>query len=256
MLNGPASYGARDSIQCVPIESLIPFSLNEWRERTAFIFYVEPLAISRTQCPSQEDNKFYLRQNHEATVFNCTTSTREKKEKSEDLKGSLTFMWLSNSGYDSSLPRTEQPCVFICVCVLVGHLLHDLYPLTVPEFCRPSRCTGNQMCGHLTTVFTSTSSKGSSAVLFFLCICEYRGSAFGFNAPWRGDTQVMNSVQKDTLWEQKASIRLNPSGLHKNDHKRKLTFSWLVKPLLNSFKNRNGLWLAVLQIFQSLKHLK
>lgn len=117
MLNGPASYGARDSIQCVPIESLIPFSLNEWRERTAFIFYVEPLAISRTQCPSQEDNKFYLRQNHEATVFNCTTSTREKKEKSEDLKGSLTFMWLSNSGYDSSLPRTEQPCVFICVCV-------------------------------------------------------------------------------------------------------------------------------------------
>lgn len=147
------------------------------------------------------------------------------------------------------------------VCVLVGHLLHDLYPLTVPEFCRPSRCTGNQMCGHLTTVFTSTSSKGSSAVLmlwglFFLCMCEYRGSAFGFNAPLRGDTQVMNSAQKDTLWEQKASICLNPSGLHKNDHKRKQTFSWLVKPLLNSFKNKNGLWLAVLQIVQSLKHLK
>lgn len=61
------------------------------------------------------------------------------------------------------------------VCVLVGHLLHDLYPLTVPEFCRPSRCTGNQMCGHLTTVFTSTSSKGSSAVLMLrgLFFCVY-----------------------------------------------------------------------------------
>lgn len=47
-------------------------------------------------------------------------------------------------------------CVCVCayVYVLAWHLLRNLYPLTVPYFCGPSWYTGNQMCGHLTVVFT------------------------------------------------------------------------------------------------------
>lgn len=205
MLNDLQVYDARDSIQCVPTEPLKPFSLNERRERTAFIFYVEPLTKSRTQCPSQENNKFCLRQNHEPIVFNGTTSTRENKEKSEDLKVALhSYDYPTMAMTAPSHAPNSRVCSHVCVCVLAGHLLHDLYPLTVPDFCGPSRYTGNQMCGHVTTVFTSTLSKLSSAQLlccggFFLFVCTYGGSAFGFNAPRWGDTQVMNSVQMDTL---------------------------------------------------------
>ena len=145
-----------------------------------------------------------------------------------------------------ALPSTDYPtvdmtapshvlestvCSSVCMCMCdTSSVIYIIWRCLI--FCGPSQYTGNQLCGHVTIVFTSfshvwvswgsesniptvnpkqshpISSPGSHDVRFTACVCvcvfvacTYRGgeqSAFSSSSPRSDVIEVMNSLQ--ILW--------------------------------------------------------